>query len=243
MDGRNGFVEPVEEALSKICAGRILDVATGSGGFITFLLDNIRDFTEIIGIDLRQHPLDAARETFLRENIHFLQMDAARMEFPDDHFDTVCVANSLHHMLDLSAVLTEMQRVCKPGGQFIISEMYQDGQTETQLTHIALHHWWAAVDSAEGIIHNETYTRHELFEIIEKVDLRSLEYYDLKDLEANPRDPELIQELDDIIDRYIQRAMGLQGGTELQQRGEAIRERLHLVGFHGATSLFVIGKK
>ena len=46
MDGRDGFVEPIEEALSTICAGRILDVATGSGGFITFLLDNIQDFTD-----------------------------------------------------------------------------------------------------------------------------------------------------------------------------------------------------
>lgn len=48
MDGRNGYFEPVEEALSKICAGRILDVAAGSVGFITFLLDNLHDFTEII---------------------------------------------------------------------------------------------------------------------------------------------------------------------------------------------------
>ena len=76
-------IEPVEEALSKICAGQILDVATGSGGFITFLLDNIRDFTEITGIDLNLRPLDAARKTFLRDNIHFLQMDASQMEFPD----------------------------------------------------------------------------------------------------------------------------------------------------------------
>ena len=42
--------------------------------------------------------------------------------------------------------------------------------------------------------------------------LQSLEYFDLKDLEANPKDPELIQELDGIIDRYIQRASGLDGG-------------------------------
>ena len=64
-----------------------------------------------------------------------------------------------------------MGRVCKPGGQFIISEMYRDGQTETQQTHVALHHWWAAVDTAEGILHHETYTRQELVEITEKIGL------------------------------------------------------------------------
>ncbi len=243
MDGRTGFDDPVEEVLSTICAGRILDVATGSGGFITFLLDNIRDFTEITGIDLNQRPLDAARKAFVRDNIHFLQMDASRMEFPDNQFDTVCIANSLHHMRDLSSVLSEMRRVCKPGGQFIMCEMYRDGQTDAQQTHVALHHWWAAVDTAEGVHHHETYTRDDIVAITERMGLQTQEYYDLKDLETNPKDSELIQELDDIIDRYLDRAMRLDGGSELQQRGEALRQRLHQVGFHGATSLFVIGKK
>ncbi len=243
MDGRTEFDEPVEQALSRIYAGQILDVATGSGGFITFLLDNIGDFTEITGIDNSLRPLDAARNAFLRDNIHFLQMDAARMEFPDQHFDTVCISNSLHHMEDLPAVLNEMGRVCKAGGQFIISEMYRDGQTETQQTHVALHHWWAAVDTAEGIHHRETYTRRELVEITDNLGLNSVDYFDQKDLEANPKDAQLIRELDGIIDRYIQRGKGLNGGAELLQRGETLRLRLHQVGFHGATSLFVIGKK
>jgi ubiquinone/menaquinone biosynthesis C-methylase UbiE len=242
MDGRAGVVDPVEEALGKIDAGRILDVATGSGGFITFLLDNILDFTEITGIDHSLRPLESARKTFLRENIHFLQMDAARMEFPDHYFDTVCIANSLHHMQDLPAVLVEMGRVCKPGGQFIISEMYRDGQSETQLTHVALHHWWASVDAAEGIYHRETYTRHELVKITEKMALKSAEFYDLKDLEANPRDAELVLELDGIIERYQQRAIGSNCSADLRQRGEALRQRVHQVGFHGATTLLVLGK-
>jgi SAM-dependent methyltransferase len=243
MDGQSGFVEPVEEALGQICAGHILDVATGSGGFITFLLDNIRDFTEITGIDHNQRPLDAARKTFLKGNIHFIHMDAARMEFPDDHFDMVCIANSLHHMEDLPAVLSEMRRVCKPGGQFIISEMYRDGQTDAQQTHVALHHWWAAVDTAEGIMHRQTYTRRDIIAITEMVGLHSVEFYDHKDLEVNPKDPDLLQELDGIIDRYLQRTQGLPDAPELQQHGEAIRQRLHQVGFHGATTLLVLGKK
>jgi SAM-dependent methyltransferase len=242
MDGRTGVVDRAEVALGKICAGRSLDVATGSGGFITFLLDNIRDFTEITGIDHSLRPLEAARQTFLRENIHFLQMDAARMEFPDHHFDTVCIANSLHHMQDLPAVLAEMERVCKPGGLIIISEMYRDGQSVTQQTHVSLHHWWAEVDTAEGIHHRQTYTRAELVEFSEMMGLKSLEYYDLNDLEANPMDADLILELDDIIDRYLKRAIRLNCGAELQQQGEALRQRVHQVGFHGASTLLILGK-
>jgi ubiquinone/menaquinone biosynthesis C-methylase UbiE len=236
-------LEKAEQALGQISAGHILDVATGNGGFITFLLDNIKDFTEITAIDHDERPLIAARKAYTQDNIHFLCMDAADCHFPEANFDSVCIANSLHHMESLTSVLAEMLRVCKPEGHVIISEMYRDGQSETQLTHVFLHHWWAAVDRAEGITHDETYTRQEIIEIIKKMGLHSSEYYDLRDLDINPKDPKLIQQLDSIIDHYIQRSKGLHGVADLHERGEQLRQRVHDVGFHGATNLLMIGKK
>lgn len=235
--------ERAEQALGQISAGHILDVATGNGSFITFLLDNLKDFNEITAIDLDERPLEVARKAHPQDNIHFLCMDAAHCDFEDGHFDTVCMAYSLHHMDDLPAVLAEMLRVCKPKGHFIISEMYRDGQCETQLTHVLLHHWWAAIDRAGGITHYETYTRQQIIGMIEKLGLSSREYYDLLDLDANPKDHRLLQELDVIVDRYIQRAQGLPGETDLRGRGEQLRQRVHEVGFHGATTLLMIGKK
>ncbi len=236
-------INMAEEALLKISGGRILDVATGGGGFITYLIENLHDYGEITGIDHNEQALEAARKAHCMENIHFQRMDAARMDFPDSTFDTVCIANSLHHMADLSGVLSEMARVCRPGGHFIVCEMYRDGQSETQLSHVWLHHWWAAVDNAEGITHYETFTRQQIIDLVGKVDLDSLEYYDEEDLESDPGDAELIGELDNIIDRYIQRSQTLKGGKELRLRGEALRQRIHEIGFQGATSLIMIGQK
>jgi len=243
MSERSTLMESAEEALSNLSGGHVLDVATCNGGFITFLMENLKDYTEITGIDYNERPLEAAHKSHGLENIHFQRMDAARMDFPDNHFDTVCISNSLHHMVYMAGVLTEMIRVCKQGGHIIISEMYRDGQSETQLTHVFLHHWWAAVDTAEGITHFETFTRQQVVEIIEKLGCHHLKYYDQKDLESDPRDPELIRELDGIIDRFIQRAQVLEGGEELRQRGEELHQRVHDMGFHGATSLLVIGEK
>jgi len=243
MDNQNEMVETAEEALSKLSGGRVLDVATGGGGFITYLMENLKDYSDITGIDRNERPLEAARKAHSLENIRFQCMNAARMDFPDRHFDTVSIANSLHHMADLPSVLSEMMRVCKPGGRFIISEMYRDGQSETQLTHVLLHHWWAAVDTAEGITHHETFTRQQILELSRKLDLQNLKYYDEKDLESDPRDPEMIQELDGVIDRYIQRSQALIGGAELCRRGEELRKRVHEVGFQGASSLFIFGEK
>jgi ubiquinone/menaquinone biosynthesis C-methylase UbiE len=233
----------MENTLSTISGGNILDVATGSGGFITFLIDSLESYTEITGIDCNERSIEAARKAHSQPNIHFLLMDGTHLDFPDSHFDTVCMANSLHHMADLPTVLSEMLRVCKPGGNVIISEMYRDGQSETQLTHVNLHHWWAAVDTAEGITHYPTFTRQEIMDVANNLSLQHRTFWDDQDLESNPKDPEMIRELDGIIDRYIQRSQGLNGGAELCQRGEELRKRVHEVGFQGACSLFMIGKK
>jgi ubiquinone/menaquinone biosynthesis C-methylase UbiE len=243
MNNQSEITETAEDALNKLSGGHVLDVATGGGGFINFLTENLLAYTEITGIDCNEHPLETARKAHGQENIHFQRMDAARMDFPNSHFDTVCIANSLHHIADLPNVLSEIMRVCKPDGHIIISEMYRDGQSETQLTHVLLHHWWAAVDNAEGITHLETFTRQEIIDITRNLSLHHLKYYEAKDLESDPRDPELIRELDGIIDRFIQRSQALAGGVELCQRGEELRQRVHEVGFQGATTLLAIGEK
>jgi len=243
MDNSTERFETIEEALNQLSGGHVLDVATGSGGFINYLIDNLQDYSEITGIDNNELSLEAARKSHVQANLRFLIMDAAHMDFPDGHFDLVSIANSLHHMADLPGVLSELVRVCKPGGQLLICEMYRDGQTKTQLTHVYLHHWWAAVDNAEGITHFETLKRQQVVDIVEKLGLKNTQYYDSKDLETDPKDQELIHELDGIIDRFVKRATALKNGEDLLLRGELLRMRVHETGFHGASSLIAIGEK
>ena len=88
-------------------------------------------------------------------DIRFEQMDARHLAFPDDSFDTACVSNSLHHFANPGPVLAEMLRVVRRGGHLVVNEMYRDGQSETQATHILLHHWWASVNRIRGEMHRE----------------------------------------------------------------------------------------
>jgi SAM-dependent methyltransferase len=152
---------------------------------------------------------------------HSLRADGCRPPgFPDASFDTVSIANSLHHLADLPQALAEMCRVLKPGGLFIISEMYCDGQSEAQQTHVELHHWWAAVDTAQGITHYETFPRQRIVEIAEGLGLARWTYHDIAYLEDDPHAAELLAELEPVIDRYIERAAGLLAETELRQRAK-----------------------
>lgn len=230
-----------KELLGRLPKCRVLDVATGAGGFIHFLLDGLPGYTEIIGIDTNPRSEAVFTNAFNdKPGIHFQTMDAQHLTFAADSFDLVCLTNSLHHFDDPLPVLQEMERVARPGGYLLISEMYRDNQTETQLTHVELHHWWAAVDRATGVVHNETYTRQELLKMIESLSLSEVKLYDLSDTSDDPRSVELLAELNPVIDRYIQRA---EGHPELQARGEQLRQRVKEIGFHGATSLLMLGEK
>ena len=236
-------MEEWKNILQGIPRGKVLDVATGTGGFVHFLLDALKEYDEIVGIDTSERSAAVFVEAFKdRPNIRFAKMDAAQMDFPEAAFDMVCIANSLHHMADLGRVLAEMLRVLKPGGYFIVAEMYRNGQTETQLTHVYLHHWWAAVDTSQGITHGETYTRQQIVDVVNGLGLRGVTYHDLCDLSGDPKQPEAVKELNNAIDRYIERSRGASNEAELKQRGEELRQRVQDVGFHSATTLLAIGE-
>lgn len=233
-----------KELLGHISGGKALDVATGSGQFINILFENLKDYDEITGIDTSDKSVSAFAETFKdKPNIRCLKMDAQRLDFAEESFDVVCISNSLHHISDLEPALREMKRVLRPGGHFIIAEMYRDNQTEAQMTHVLLHHWWADVDTAKGIVHNSTHTRQQILGIVGTLDLTELVFGDISDLNDNPKDPETVKYLIDVIDQYLKRIEGLPGESTLRERGLELRQRVKEIGFHSATSLVAIGKK
>jgi len=233
-----------KELLAQIAGGNVLDVATGSGQFVEILLEGLSSFEMITGIDTSDKAGEVFKDKFKdRPNIQFLKIDAARMEFPSSAFDTVCISNSLHHMQNLDLVLNEMVRVLNPGGHLLISEMYRDNQTETQMTHVLMHHWWGAIDTARGAFHNETYTRKKILDIVASLGLEQKTILDWFDFSDDPRNPETVKYLTAAIDQYLGRLNGLPGEEDLRRRGLELRKRVEEIGFHSATSLLVVAKK
>lgn len=233
--------------LGDIDGGRVLDVATGIGGFVSFLLEGLRSHDEIVGIDSEPARAPAFAEAFSdRPDVRFEAVDAHRLPFADASFDTACISNSLHHFEDPAPVLAEMLRVLRPGGHLVVNEMYRDGQSGPQLTHVLLHHWWAAVGQATGEVHRETYERAAILEIVEGLGLANVRTWDLEDPAEDPHDPATRAELEAAIDRFVERAGGIADRRlreELVARGEELRARLRTVGAASATQLVVIGRR
>jgi SAM-dependent methyltransferase len=195
---------------------------------------------EIVGIDAKEGLEGLFAEAFAGKAVRYCRMDAARLEFADASFDTVCISNSLHHMPDPAVTLREMLRVLKPGGSLIVSEMYRDNQSETQMTHVHLHHWWGAVDRTQGICHNETLRREQIVELVAGLGLSEIRLHDLSELQDDPHDPETMAQLLPVIERYIERAGAY---PDLVARGQEMRQRLEEIGFDGATTLLATGRK
>jgi SAM-dependent methyltransferase len=229
------------DILWGVNGGRVLDVATGGGGFVHFLIEGLDDVTEIVGIDISDAGRGAFDEAFGdRPNVRFEVTDARELNFPATSFDTVAVSDSLQHFEDPVVVLREMLRVVKPAGHVIVAEMYQDGQSPAQLTHVELHHWAAAINQTQGIFHRETYPRAELVAMLDGLRLDAVRTFDQADTSHDPRDPDAVAAHEAIITRYLALAAG---HPDLERRGRAIRRRLRAVGIHGATELVYIGRK
>jgi hypothetical protein len=118
--------------------------------------------------------------------------------------------------------------------------MYCDDQTETQMTHVLLHHWWAAVDRVNGVVHRETYTRQQLLDMVSALGLNDIATHDLSDLSEDPKSKDFIEQIEPVFESYIQRA---EGHPDLQARGEELKVRVKEIGFHSATTLVVMGRK
>jgi hypothetical protein len=134
-----------------------------------------------------------------------------------------------------------MYRVLRPGGLFIINEMYCDGeQAETQKTHVLLHHWMGKIDTAGGVYHRETYKRDELLGFARTLGLHNLAAHDIADLSDDPKSEEVQTEIALVIDRYASRVADQ---PEALQVAETLRQRLKDIGFHSATTLLVLAEK
>ena len=100
-----------EIIFSSISAGRVLDVATGRGGFIHVLDETLQSYDEIIGIDTVEGTEAFFAENFAEKPITYQQMDAYKLEFDDASFDTVVMTQTLQGLRWLQENKLEITQV------------------------------------------------------------------------------------------------------------------------------------
>lgn len=102
----------------------ILDIATGTGDLAINLAET--SATKIVGFDISPGMLDVGKKKVTQKNLdHKIEMilgDSENMPFDDDSFDAITVAFGVRNFENLEKGLSEILRVLKPNGKFVILE-------------------------------------------------------------------------------------------------------------------------
>jgi len=235
-------VENLARKLKTIEGGNILDIGSGRGEFIN-IIKEFKSFDKITANDIEQRSGDFIKEHFKDIDIDFVKADASDLPFEDNSFDTVCISNSLHHLPNMEKILTEMKRVLRDGGNFIINEMYCDDQNEAQMSHVLLHHWFAKIDKIHGRYHDDTFSIKQIEKIVNNLKLSNIEVIDYFWPIPDPKDTTMLEERIKLIDIGLKQLEKKNEPEALKIEGEKIRKHIRKNGFAPASSLFVVGTK
>ncbi len=103
---------------------RILDIATGTGDLAILMAQTSAN--EIIGLDISSGMLEVGKQKIEQKNLqHKIKMilaDSENIPFPDNYFDAITVAFGIRNFENLEKGLSEILRVLKPKGVFVILE-------------------------------------------------------------------------------------------------------------------------
>jgi demethylmenaquinone methyltransferase / 2-methoxy-6-polyprenyl-1,4-benzoquinol methylase len=111
----------------------ILDVCCGTGDLAIAIADATSKETQVVGTDFCFDMLSIARKKeskrstkhsdSSRRTVPFLEADSMNLPFADDQFQCVTVAFGLRNVAETERGLSEMTRVCAPGGQVMVLEL------------------------------------------------------------------------------------------------------------------------
>lgn len=148
--------QAVLDALGPVEDKSVLEIACGTGRFTVMLAERGAD---IVGLDISDAMLAQGREKAqaagVGDQVEFMRGDAARLPFPDDHFDAV-FAMRFFHLADTPVkFLSEMRRVSK---QQVFFDTFNGFSTRV------LYNWLLPMGS-------RLYARSEVFELLDDAGL------------------------------------------------------------------------
>lgn len=115
----------------------VLDIACGEGYGAALMASSA---ASVVGADADAGTIAEAAKKYRQPNLNFQQADITSLPFKDASFDAIVCFETLEHVAEHDAVLTELKRVLKPDGFLIIStpnrEEYSDKREFSNPFHV-----------------------------------------------------------------------------------------------------------
>ncbi|NLF26143.1 MAG: class I SAM-dependent methyltransferase [Deltaproteobacteria bacterium] len=124
------IIEQIRRLYDRAAAKTAIELCCGPG-FLSVFLAEFLGYTEVLGVDLSPTMISAAqanaRAAGLTDKITFQEGDVTKLHsIPSHSFDTALFSEAAHHLHDLqmvASVIAEMDRITKPQGLVLISDI------------------------------------------------------------------------------------------------------------------------
>lgn len=137
----NVYNRKVFNGIGKLCAeyvgkdDRVLECACGTGIISVHIAPVCRELT---ATDLSAGMLKQAEKKLKRfGNVRLRYADITHLKCPDGSFDKVIAGNVIHLLDEPEKALSELLRVCRPGGR-VIMPTYISGENKSSLAAVSL---------------------------------------------------------------------------------------------------------
>jgi len=100
---------------------KILDVGTGTGILIPFLLHEVGPCGHIVAIDFAEKMIKECRSKHDFSNVSFAVRNIEQIDYPSESFDAVVCFGVFPHLEHRAEALRQIKRVLKPEGRLIIA--------------------------------------------------------------------------------------------------------------------------
>ncbi len=107
-------------AAQLVSGKNVADIACGTGYGAQLLAE--AGAKSVHGIDISDEAIQFARENFSSPKVRFTTASAENLKpIPDCEFDVVVSFETIEHLPNVEAYLSEIARILKPGGQYLVS--------------------------------------------------------------------------------------------------------------------------
>jgi ubiquinone/menaquinone biosynthesis C-methylase UbiE len=104
---------------------KVLDVGTGTGILIPFLLEAVGSKGHVTAIDFAERMVEACKSKYAHlSNVNIALQQVEKLDFPSATFDAVTCFGLFPHLENKQKALSQMNRVLKPGGKLIIAHAF-----------------------------------------------------------------------------------------------------------------------
>lgn len=105
----------------------VVDIGSGRGTDVLKMAVEIGEKGFAYGIDIASGMIEKARKTAKKmglTQVEFLHSPLDQLPLPDNHADLVISNCTINHAPNKDAVWQEIHRILKPGGRFVVSDIY-----------------------------------------------------------------------------------------------------------------------